>query len=149
MWLAVALGRQALREGPRSKLALSREIKSETDLAIARDPGIGRAWHVLAVWNAKLSSLNGVERLFANSVYGGVPKGASYANAQQAFEKAISLEPDYVNHHVEYGRLLRDMGRPADARRELEKAIALPATSSALDARYQAEARTLLEKLAR
>jgi len=149
VWLAVALGRQALREGPRSKLALSREIKSETDLAIARDPGIGRAWHVLAVWNAKLSSLNGVERLFANSVYGGVPKGASYANAQQAFEKAISLEPDYVNHHVEYGRLLRDMGRPADARRELEKAIALPATSSALDARYQAEARTLLEKLAR
>src|SRR3954468_13385493 len=28
LWLAVALGRQALREGPRTKLALSREIKS-------------------------------------------------------------------------------------------------------------------------
>jgi len=48
---------------------------------------------------------------------------------------------------VEYGRLLKDMKRPADARRELEKALSLPPTSSALDARYQSEARALLEKL--
>ena len=149
VWLAVALGRQALREGPRAKLALSKEIKSETDLALARDPGIGRAWHVLAAWNMKIASLSTLERMVANSVLGGVPKGASYANAAQAFEKAISLEPDYVNHHVEYGRLLKDMGRKDDARRELEKAVALPATSSALDMRYQADARRLLEKLAR
>ena len=148
VWLAVALGRQALREGPRAKLALSREIKSEIDLAIAHDAGIGRAWHVLAVWNAKIASLNFVDRMAANAVLGGVPKGASYENADMAFQKAIALEPDYVNHYVEYGRLLKDMGRRADARRELEKAIALPATSSALDARYQAEARALLEKLA-
>jgi tetratricopeptide (TPR) repeat protein len=149
VWLAVALGRQALREGPRSKLALSKEIKSETDLALARDPGSGRAWHVLAMWNVKIASLNALERMVANSVLGGVPRGASYANAAQAFEKAIALEPDYVNHHVEYGRLLKEMGRKADARRELEKAVALAPTSSALDARYQDAARALLEKLSR
>jgi Tfp pilus assembly protein PilF len=80
-------------------------------------------------------------------VLGGVPKGASYDNAEQAFQKAVTLEPDYVNHHVEYGRLLRDLHKNEDSRRELEKALALPATSSALDARYQAEARALLEKL--
>jgi len=147
--LAVALGRQALREGPKAKLALSKEIKAETDLALARDPGIGRAWHVLAMWNEKIASLNAIERMLANSILGGVPKGASYANAAQAFEKAISLEPDFVNHRLEYGRLLKDMGRKADARRELEKAVSLPATSSALDARYQSEARALLEKLSR
>jgi tetratricopeptide (TPR) repeat protein len=149
VWLAVALGRQALREGPRAKLALSKEIKSETDLALARDPANGRAWHVLAVWNSKIAGLSAFDRVVANSVLGGVPKGASYANAAQAFEKAIALEPQYVNHHVEYGRLLREMGRKADARRELEKAIALPPTSSALDARYQDAARALLEKLGR
>jgi tetratricopeptide (TPR) repeat protein len=145
--LAVALGRQALREGPRTRLALSKEIKAETDLAIERDPKIGRAWHVLAMWNLKIAGLNGFERMMANSVLGGVPQGASNANAEQAFQKAIALEPDYVNHHVEYGRFLKDMKRPADARRELETAVALPATSSALDARYQAEARELLGKL--
>ena len=85
----------------------------------------------------------------ANAVLGGVPKGASFANAETAFQRAIALEPDYVNHRVEYGRLLKEMKKTADARRELEKAVALPATSSALDARYQADARALLEKLPR
>lgn len=149
VWLAVALGRQALREGPRSRLALSKEIKSEVDRALALDSGLGRAWHVLAVWNVKVSSLNAMERMAANAMLGGVPKGASRANAEQAFQKAIELEPDYVNHRVEYGRLLKDLRKREDARRELNKAIELPATSSALDARYQAEARELLAKLTR
>jgi tetratricopeptide (TPR) repeat protein len=145
--LAVALGRQALHEGPRTRLALSKEIKSESDLALKHDPNMGRAWHVLAMWNLKIASLNGFERMMANSVLGGVPKGASMANAEQAFQKAIELEPDYVNHHLEYGRFLKEQKRPADARRELEKAIALPPTSSALDARFQQDARQLLAKL--
>ena len=149
VWLAVALGRQALREGPRTKLALSKEIKSEVDRSLALDANIGRAWHVLAVWNAKVSSLNAIERMAANAVLGGVPKGASFENAEKAFQKAIALEPAYVNHRVEYGRLLKDMKKRAEARRELEKAIALPPTSSALDARYQGEARELLARLPR
>lgn len=147
VWLAVALGRQAMREGAKTKLALSREIKSETDRALALDPAIGRAWHVLAVWNVKVASLNAMERMAANAVLGGVPKGASFENAERGFQKAIQLEPDYVNHRLEYGKLLRSLKRNADARRELEKAASLPPTSSALDARYQAEAKELLAKL--
>ena len=147
MRLAVALGRQALREGPRTRLALSKEIKSEVDRALALDPTQGVAWHVLAMWNVKLTGLNTFERMAANAVLGGVPKGASYENAEKAFQKAIALEPAYVNHHLEYGRLLKDLHKNEDARRELEQAISLPATSSALDTRYQADARALLEKL--
>ena len=149
VWLAVALGRQALREGARTKLAISREIKAEADRAIALDPNIGRAWHVMAMWNIKLASLNALERMAANAVLGGVPKGASFENAEAAFKKAIALEPDYVNHRLEYGRLLKDLKRPAEARQELERAVSLPPTSSALDARYQSEAKALLEKLPR
>lgn len=145
--LAVALGRQALREGPRTKLALSKEIKSEVDRALALDSTQDVAWHVLAMWNVKVTSLNSFERMAANMVLGGVPKGASYENAEQAFQRAITLGPAYVNHRLEYGRLLKELHRNEDARRELEKAVSLPPTSSALDARYQADARALLEKL--
>lgn len=145
--LAIALGRQALREGAKTKLALSREIKSETDRALELDPTLGRAWHVLAVWNVKIASLNTMERLAANAVLGGVPKGASFENAERGFQKAIQLEPDYVNHRLEYGKLLRSLKRNAEARRELEKALSLPPSSSALDAHYQAEAKGLLAKL--
>lgn len=145
--LAVALGRQALREGPRTRLALSREIKAEADRAIAQDPGLGRAYHVRAVWNRKIAGLNMFERSIARAVLGGVPKGASMENAVADLQKAIELEPNYVNHRLEFGRTLLEMHRKDDARRALEKAVALPPTSSPRDARYQEEARELLRKL--
>jgi tetratricopeptide (TPR) repeat protein len=147
VWLAVALGRQALKEGPKTRLALSREIKSEVDRAIQIDPNIGRAWHVLAVWNRKIASLNTFERMAANTVLGGVPKGASMENALGDFQKAIELEPAYVNHHLELGRTLMDLKRWDDARQHLEKAASLPPTSNPRDPHYQQEARELLAKL--
>jgi tetratricopeptide (TPR) repeat protein len=146
--LAVALGRQAMREGPRTRLALSREIKAEADRAIAQDPGLGRAYHVRAMWNRKIAGLSFIERTAARAVLGGVPKGASMDNAVSDFQKAIELEPGYVNHHLELARTFLELKRKDDARRELEKAIALPPTSSPRDVRYQDEARELLKKLA-
>lgn len=146
VWLAVALGRQALSEGAKTRLALSREIKSEVDRGLQLDPNIGRGWHVLGMWNMRIASLNTLERMAANMV-GGVPSGASFEQAEKAFQKAIELEPDYVNHRLEFARLLKERGRKEEAREELEKAISLPPTSGALDARYQAEARELLTKI--
>lgn len=147
VWLAVALGRQALREGSKAKLALSKEIKAEVDRALQMDPGLGRAWHVRAVWNAKIAGLNAFERMAANTVLGGVPKGASFAQAEKDFLQAIQLEPDYINHHLEYGRLLLDRGRKAEAKKALERAASLVPGGSALDARYQAEAQKLLARV--
>lgn len=145
--LAVALGRQALKEGPKTQLSLSREIKSEVDRTLALDPGQGRAWHVLAIWNRKLASLNFFERTVAKTVLGGVPKGASMDNALAHLAKAIELEPDYVNHRLELGRTFMQLNRRTEARRELELAVSLSPTGSPLDAKYQAEARELLAKL--
>ncbi len=149
VWLAVALGRQALKEGPKTRLALSREIKDEVDRAISIDPEIGRAYHVRAVWNRKIASLNFIERTAANTVLGGVPKGASMDNSVRDFQRAIALEPDYVNHRLELGRTYMELKRWDDARRELDKAVSLAPTSSARDRKYQAEARELLNRLPR
>jgi len=145
--LAVALGRQALKEGPKTQLSLSREIKSEVDRALALDPAQGRAWHVLALWNRKLASLNIFERTVAKTVLGGVPKGASMENAVADLKKAVDLEPNYVNHRLELGRTYVQLKRRDEARRELERAISLPSTGNPLDPKYQAEARTLLARL--
>jgi len=147
VWLAVALGRQALKEGPKTRLALSREIKSEVDRGIALDPGIARAYHVRALWNRKLATLNFLERSVANTVLGGVPKGASMENAVRDLKKATELEPNYINHHLELGRTYQMLKKNAEARQELERAIALTPGGSAHDARYQAEAKELLAKL--
>ena len=145
--LAVALGRQALKEGPKTQLSLSREIKSEVDRTLALNPAQGRAWHVLALWNRKLASLNAIERAVAGTVLGGVPKGASMENAVADLQKAVELEPAYVNHRLELGRTLMQLKRKGEARRELERAVALPATGSPLDPKYLAEARELLARV--
>ena len=144
--LAAALGRQALREGPKTRLALSREVKAEADRAITLDPTLGRAYHVRALWNRKIASLSFIERTAASAVLGGVPKGASMENAVADLEKAIALEPDYVNHHLELGRTFFQLKRDDEGRKELERAIALPATSSPRDSIYQADARELLRR---
>jgi tetratricopeptide (TPR) repeat protein len=145
--LAVALGRQALKEGPKTQLSLSREIKSEVDRALALDPSLGRGWHVLALWNRKLASLGFLEKAVARTILGGVPRGASMDNAVDDLKKAVGLEPAYVNHHLELGRTYLQLKRRDEARRELEQAVALPPTSDPLDPKYQAEARELLGKL--
>lgn len=147
VWLAVALGRQALKEGPKTRLALSREIKSEVDRALAIDPAIGRAYHVRALWNRKIASLNFMERAAANTALGGVPKGASMENALRDLQKAIELEPHYLNHHLELGRTFIELKRRAEARVELERVLSLPPTSNPRDPTYQAEARALLARL--
>ena len=145
--LAVALGRQALKEGPKTQLSLSREIKSEVDRALALDPSQGRAWHVRALWNRKLASLNFFERAVAKTVLGGVPRGATMENAVADLQKAVELEPAYVNHRLELGRTFMQLKRRDEARRELERAVALPPTGNPLDPKYQAEARELLARL--
>jgi hypothetical protein len=57
------------------------------------------------------------------------------------------LEPAYVNHRLELGRTFMQLKRRDEARRELERAVALPAAGSPLDSKYQAEARELLARL--
>lgn len=145
--LAVALGRQALHEGAKTRLAMSREIKSEVDRAIQLDSTLGRAYHVRGTWNRKLARLNFFERLAAKTVLGGVPPGASMDNALRDFEKAVELEPEYVHHRLELGRTCMEMKLYDQARVQLEKAIDLPPTSSPRDAKYQQEARELLARL--
>ena len=147
VWLATALGRQALREGPKNKLAMAREIKSEVDRGIALDPTIGRAYHVRGLWNRDIARLGVFERTMAKAVLGGLPKGATAENAVRDLQKAVELEPDYVNHHLELGRTYMIFHDVPNARRELERAASLPPTSDARDPRYQAEAKELLAKL--
>ena len=91
--LAVALGRQALKEGPKTQLSLSREIKSEVDRTLALDPAQGRAWHVLALWNRKLASLNFIERTVAKTVLGGCPGALRWRTRWPTCRRPSSWNP--------------------------------------------------------
>ena len=141
--LAVALGRLALFKGGKDKIRLSKEIKSEVDRALAIDPKQDRAEHVLGRWNRGIAELNFFEKAAANTILGGLPKGATMDEAVTHFERAIALNPDYANHHVELGRTLLKLGLKAKARAEFEKALACPQRTP-FDAEYKKDAQQLM-----
>jgi Flp pilus assembly protein TadD len=145
--LAIALGRQALREGPRTRLAMAREVKADVDRTIELDPANGLAFLVRGVWNREVASLGLFEKLAAQTVLGGLPRGASMENALADLRRAADLTPTTVLHWLELGRTCTALGRRAEARRALEKVIALPPTSGPRDAVYQKDARAMLRKL--
>jgi len=145
--LAIALGRQAMREGPRTRLSLAREVKAEVDRAIELDPANGIAYLVRGMWNREVSSLNLLERFAAHTVLGGMPQGASMEGAVHDLRKSVELAPTTVLHWLELGRTYAELGRRDEARKALEKSIALPPTSGPRDGVYQDDARALLRRL--
>jgi len=148
VWLAVSLRQQTEMEGPKTRAGLWREIKSELDRAIGLDAGIARAYLERGRWNRRLATRGLWERTVSRVLLAKVPKGASKDNAVRDFEKAVELAPDAIEARMELARTYLDLERDADARRELERALGIPANRPR-DPGLQAEARELLEKLAK
>jgi tetratricopeptide (TPR) repeat protein len=148
VWLAVALAQEAQMEGPKTRAGLWREIKSELDRAIGIDPGIARAYLERGRWNRRLSSRGIWERAVSKVLLAHVPRGASMDNAVRDLEKAVELAPDDIQSHMELARTYLKLNRLRDARRELERAVAIPA-GRPRDSGLQTEARDQLEKLAK
>ena len=148
VWLAVALRQQTQMEGPKTRAGLWREIKSELDRAIGLDAGIARAYLERGRWNLRLASRGFWERTVSKVLLAKVPKGASMDNALGDLEKAVELAPEAIEARMELARAYLELERNADARRELERALGMPVRRPR-DPGLQAEARQLLEKLAK
>jgi tetratricopeptide (TPR) repeat protein len=144
--LAVALGRVALDAGAKERVQMSKEIKRQVDLAIKYNPKDDIAYHVLGRWNRKLANLSWIETTFANMFLGGIPDEASDENAVKCFKKAIELNPNHINHHLELGITYEMMGRDEEARKEYQICLDLPDSDSA-DEAHKAEAKRRLEDL--
>ncbi|MFN2432390.1 MAG: tetratricopeptide repeat protein [Gemmatimonadota bacterium] len=143
---AYALGRVALFEGGKTKLRLSREVKAEALRAIDLDPLHDGAYNVLGDWNYDLADLNFFQRALAKTILGGVPEGASFENAAHYYQLAIQARPDRPAHHLEYARALLKLDREDEARTQLQRGLALPA-SALHDPSHKRVAEALLDDL--
>ena len=143
--LAVALGRLALFRGGKEKIKLSKIIKAEGDKAVELNPQADLAYHLLARWHQNLANLSGVLKFFANIFFGGLPP-ASNEEAVELFQKAISIDPNHIEHHLELAKTYKEMKKKELMREPLEKVLALPNIEED-DPMFKEEAEKLLKKL--
>jgi tetratricopeptide (TPR) repeat protein len=109
----------------KEKIEASREVRKAVDKAIELDPGKELAWHVLGSWHQRLSELGSVKRAMAKLLYGSLPE-ATPEQAVKCFQTAILLNPKRPMHHIELGRTYAQMGKTAEAKKAIEKGLALP-----------------------
>jgi tetratricopeptide (TPR) repeat protein len=125
--LAISYGKVLPMEETRQQIALSRLIKIATDKVIALDPHNDLAWQVLGRWYLTLADVGPMKRALAQVAYGKLPP-AKYEDAARCFEKAIVLNPNRLMHWIQLGRTYAKMGRDADARKLIDKGLAMPET---------------------
>lgn len=113
--MSVAMGRKALISGAKERVAASRAIKKHVDRALAYDSTNAGAWHVLGRWHLKVANLNFMERLAANTLFGGLPDNASNEKAAEAIEKAIELNDKYTLYYHDLAMVYEEMGKKEQA----------------------------------
>jgi tetratricopeptide (TPR) repeat protein len=143
--VAICYGKLALYAGTRVKVENSRLVKRYADEALALDPNSDWAHHVIGRWHYEVATLGLADRLALRLVYGGLPP-ASLDEAVAQFKRAVELAPAQPSHHIELAFALLAAGRKADARREFQLGLDLPALEIH-DAGAKDRARAALAKL--
>lgn len=142
--LARALGKTALSQSPRGRIKYATEIRNQALECLRIEPKHAGCLHVMGMWNAEVMRLSGFTRMIAKNFLGGKIFGtASWPEAIRYMEASVAAEPDRVVHHLDLGYVYRDVHRNAEARREFEKVLSLPATD-VNDRSYKEEARAAL-----
>ena len=128
------------------QIDLAKEIRTEVEKAIALDPQNGYAYHVYGVWHRKMAEIGQMSRLLSFAVlWRSVPKG-SLEKSVEYLQKAISLNPTVISHHLELARSYAAMGKWQPARNSLKAAQEFPIQFSD-DPVHKKEAQQLLREI--
>lgn len=138
--LAIAAGKWTDFADSKTKLALSRQIRSEAEQAVALDPKLDLAYHVLGRWHLEIANVNPFLRFGARLTVGALPP-ASLDEAVRNLEKAAELSPRTILHHQYLAQAYQAQGRKAEAAHQWRTVLELPAADRGDEAaRQQARA---------
>ena len=138
--LARALGKNALTQGPRSRIKYAKDVRNEALECLKINPKHAGCLHVMGMWNAEVMRLNGFTRMLAKNFLGGqIFDSANWGEARRYMEESVAAEPDRIVHHVDLAGVYRDSGDKAKAKAEWQAAMKLP-NADYNDRHYKAEA---------
>src|ERR1700736_2571846 len=122
---AISYGKMLPFMGSKDQVSASPRIKAAVDRALQLDPTNDNAWHILGRWNRVLANVNVVKRVMAKALYGELPVTTNEA-AEKCLLKAIEINPNRLMHYIELGRIYAEMGRKEEARKYIQKGMAMP-----------------------
>jgi tetratricopeptide (TPR) repeat protein len=122
---AISYGKMLPYMGSKDQVDASPRIKTAVDRALRLDPTNDIAWHILGRWNRVLANINVVKRILAKALYGDLPVTTNEA-AEKCLLKAIAINPNRLMHYIELGRIYAQMGRKEEARKYIQKGLAMP-----------------------
>ena len=143
--VAISYGKLLPLQSNKEQFFNSRVVKNAADKVIALDPRNDFGWQVLGRWKFNVASIGGLKRVLAQTAYGKLPT-ATYEEAVRCFEKAIELNPKRLMHYIELGRTYAVMGKTAEARKFINKGLALPNTEKD-DPETKRQGREILQQL--
>lgn len=122
---AISYGKMLPLQGSKEQVEASPLIKQAADASIGLNPNYDLAWHVLGRWHQRLAGVSSIKRSLGSMLYGKLPE-TTHEQAVACFEKAIALNPNSLRHYIELGRTYAEMGRAEDAKKMIEKGLAMP-----------------------
>lgn len=122
---AISYGKMLPYMGSKEQVETSPLIKKAVDRTLQLDPTNDTAWHILGRWNRVLADINVVKRVLAGALYGKLPVTTN-EEAERDLLKAISINPNRLIHYIELGRIYAQMGRKEEARKCIQKGLAMP-----------------------
>jgi tetratricopeptide (TPR) repeat protein len=107
-YLALSYGNHAVYVGGKDKIKFAHKIKDNAAKALRMNPDDVLPYIILGIYNRQIAGLSWIERLFANTFFGDVPKG-SYEEAIKMFNAALKLKPRVPLTTYQLSRVYRDM----------------------------------------
>lgn len=141
----ISYGKMLPYMSPKEQVAATPLIKDACDRAIALDPLNDNAWHILGRWDRTLANVNPVKRVLADTLFGQLPT-ATNEQAEKCLLKAIAINPHRLIHYIELGHIYYEMGRKDEAKKYIEKGLAMPNTEKD-DPEEKEVGRELLSKM--
>jgi tetratricopeptide (TPR) repeat protein len=122
---AISYGKMLPYMRSKDQVNASPRIRSAVDRTLRLDPSNDTAWHILGRWHRVLANINVVKRVLAKALYGDLPVTTNEA-AEKCLLKAIAINPNRLIHYIELGRIYAQMGRKEEARKFIQKGLAMP-----------------------
>ena len=124
---AITYGKMLPFQGTKEQVAASPLIKVAVDKAIKLNPRNDNAWHILGRWHESLANVGTIKRTLGQLIYGALPP-STHEEAIICFEKALDINPLRLRHCIEMGRTYAQMGKTNEARKWINKGLAMPNT---------------------